>query len=494
MPEPTTEMIFEGGGECGALLRRMDWTATPLGPPATWPQELRTLVNIMLGSVQPMLIIWGRERTVLYNDGYAAMCGNRHPQALGRAFSELWFDIWEQIEPIVEAAYAGQGTSMDDIAFTMHRKGYPEETHFAFSYTPVRSGDGRVLGIFCACSETTGEVLMRRRQEQERERFLQVFELTLGAIALLSGPDHVFTLANADYQMLVGHRDVVGKPVREALPEVVNQGFVELLDTVYQSGVAHLGKGTKVQLQREAGGATQQRIVDFLYQPMRNYAGQVDGIFVHAIDVTERVESEQQQSLLRMELGHRMKNQLALIQAIVNQTLRTAPDIASAAKSLGERVQVLAGAHDSLIAGQTGLASVDEIVRKLVRLHDDGAESRFRLLGEPIAVASRPALSLSLILHELSTNAVKYGALSNGEGHVVVQWRQEPGSEGERFVLEWQEIGGPAVVLPNAAGSGSRLIRAGLAGTIDGKVTLDFAPEGVRCIVSADLASFQTER
>ncbi|WP_172123614.1 MULTISPECIES: HWE histidine kinase domain-containing protein [unclassified Devosia] len=494
MPLSTNDTILKDGGECGALLRAIDWTVHPLGVPSAWPPELRTLVGVMLGSVQPMLILWGPQHTVLYNDSYAAMCGDRHPEALGRPFQQLWFDIWNEVLPIIDAAYAGRGTSMDDIEFTMHRKGYPEETHFAFSYTPVRNSEGRIVGIFCACQETTSEVLMRRRELQERERFLQVFELTLGAIAVLSGPDHVITVANADYQMLVGRRDIVGKPVSEALPEVVNQGFVELLDEVYRSGVAHLGRGTPVKLQRKPGGAIEQRIIDFLYQPLRDLHGQVDAIFVHAIDVTERIEADQQQSLLRSELGHRMKNQLALVQAIVNQTLRTAPDIPTAAKSLGDRVQVLAGAHDLLIAGETGSATVGEIVRKLVRLHDDGAQSRFRLSGETIEVASRPALSLSLILHELSTNAVKYGALSGGEGYVKVGWGRQDSPEGERFVLDWEEVGGPPVSVPRTVGSGSRLIRAGLAGTIDGKVALEFAPQGVRCTISADLESFQLER
>ena len=494
MSIPSNDTILEDGGECGALLRAVDWSKTPLGPPSEWSPELRTLVGVMLGSVQPMLVLWGPEHTVLYNDGYAAMCGNRHPGALGRPFRELWFDIWDVVQPIIDAAYEGRGTSMDDIQFIMHRKGYPEETHFAFSYTPVRGGEGNIVGIFCACSETTSEVMMRRRELQERERFLQVFELTLGAIALLSGPDHVITVANADYQMLVGRSDIIGKPVREALPEVVNQGYVELLDQVYRSGVAHLGKSTAVKLQRKPGGAIEERIIDFLFQPMRDLHGQVDAIFVHAIDVTDRVEADQQQSLLRSELGHRMKNQLALVQAIVNQTLRTAPDMATAAKSLGERVQVLASAHDLLIAGSTGSATVGEIVRQLVRLHDDAAQTRFRLSGESIEVASRPALSLSLILHELSTNAVKYGALSGGEGHVKVRWGREAGPEGERFLLEWEEVGGPPVTAPATMGSGSRLIRAGLAGTVDSRVALEFAPDGVRCTISADLGSFQLER
>lgn len=162
-PAPTVtsaadDPVFQGGGECGALLRAMDWRTTPLPPPAAWPSSLRTLVAVMLGSQQPMLVVWGRELTTLYNDGYAAMCGARHPGALGGRFDDLWFEIWDQVRPIVEAAYAGRPTRMDDIRFVMTRNGYPEETHFAFSYTPVRDDSGAVAGFFCACTETTEQV------------------------------------------------------------------------------------------------------------------------------------------------------------------------------------------------------------------------------------------------------------------------------------------------------------------------------------------------
>ena len=89
--------FLAGGGVCGALMRALDWSATPLGPPSAWPQALATLVGVALGSRQPMLIVWGKERTTLYNDGYAEMCGARHPAALGRPFDELWHDIWDQV-------------------------------------------------------------------------------------------------------------------------------------------------------------------------------------------------------------------------------------------------------------------------------------------------------------------------------------------------------------------------------------------------------------
>lgn len=158
--------------ECLHLFRHTDWSATPLGHQDGWTPELRTLVNVMLGSLQPMLIVWGPEQTTLYNDGYAEMCGNRHPVAFGRSFHDLWYDIWDQVDPIINAAYAGEGTAMPDITFTMFRNGYPEETHFAFSYTPVRDPWGKVLGMFCACTETTDAVKARREEISQRERFI----------------------------------------------------------------------------------------------------------------------------------------------------------------------------------------------------------------------------------------------------------------------------------------------------------------------------------
>ena len=159
------EAFLAGGGEMGARIRARDWAATPLGPVAAWPVALKTLVAVMLGARQPMFVAWGPERIMLYNDGYGLLCGARHPAALGRPFREVWFDILDDVGPILERAFAGEGSHMDDIAFIMHRNGYPEEAHFAFSYTPVRDESGAVAGMFCACSETTGRVIAERRQE-----------------------------------------------------------------------------------------------------------------------------------------------------------------------------------------------------------------------------------------------------------------------------------------------------------------------------------------
>ena len=156
--------FLAGGGEMGARIRAFDWAGTPLGVPDEWPSALRTLVGVMLGSGQPMFVAWGAGRTMLYNDGYAPLCGLKHPWALGRPFDEVWADILDVVGPIMDRAYAGVPTHMDDIEFTMTaRRGYPEETHFSFSYTPVRDDRGAVAGTFCACAETTDRVFTERR-------------------------------------------------------------------------------------------------------------------------------------------------------------------------------------------------------------------------------------------------------------------------------------------------------------------------------------------
>ncbi|RYD47933.1 MAG: hybrid sensor histidine kinase/response regulator, partial [Sphingomonadales bacterium] len=154
--------FLSADGAMNTLVRGHDWSATPLGTAEHWPTALKTLLGVMIGSPQPMLLVWGAAQTTLYNEGYAAMLGGRHPGALGQAFGDVWFDIWDQVEPILSRAYAGEPTYMSDIEFLMRRNGYLEETHFDFSYTPVRDEAGAVIGMFCVCTETTERVAVEK--------------------------------------------------------------------------------------------------------------------------------------------------------------------------------------------------------------------------------------------------------------------------------------------------------------------------------------------
>lgn len=157
------------GGEMGALMRAHDWSQSPLGPPRNWPPMLHALVDLILTASQPMFIVWGPARTLFYNDAYAEILASKHP-ALGVPFDEVWEEIWEEdLAPIVEQAYAGVALHMDDIRLMMMRKGYLEETHFSFSYTPVRNSDGEVQGFLCPCAEITEQVLEERRARVRME-------------------------------------------------------------------------------------------------------------------------------------------------------------------------------------------------------------------------------------------------------------------------------------------------------------------------------------
>src|SRR6185437_5200093 len=162
--------VLAGGGEMGALMRALDWAATPLGPVEGWPQALKTCVRLMLTSRQPMWLGWGPELTFLYNDPYRSIVGGKHPQALGQPTAVVWREIWADNGPRIQSALGGdEGTYDEALLLIMERYGYPEETYYTFSYSPIPDDAGRVAGIFCANSDDTRRVISERQLMLLRE-------------------------------------------------------------------------------------------------------------------------------------------------------------------------------------------------------------------------------------------------------------------------------------------------------------------------------------
>jgi len=282
--------FLSGGGRTGELIRLFDWRTNPLGPPESWPQSLRSALSICLYSSFPTAIYWGPDFRLLYNDAWSIIPGERHPWALGRPAKEVWSDIWHVVGPQFENVVAtGEGFSAFDEMLPMIRGGSQQETYWNYSISPIRGEDGEVAGIFNQGNETTQIVLARRRAQQEIARLSLMFEQAPGATAILRGPRHVFEIANPAYLQLVGRNDILGKSVDQALPEVASQGFIELLDTVYQSGVPYAGRAIPVVLDRS--GIREQRHLDFVYQPISDGAGDRYGIFVQATDVTDTIRA-----------------------------------------------------------------------------------------------------------------------------------------------------------------------------------------------------------
>src|SRR6185437_8226748 len=162
--QKTSLDFLSGGGEMGALMRGFAWAKTQLGRPETWPQSLKTAVRIMLTSRQPIWIGWGRELTVLYNDPYRSIIGGKHPWALGRPTEVVWQEIWGEIRPMLDTAMTGiEGTYVEAQLLIMERHGYPEETYYTFSYSPIPDDDGSAGGIICANTDDTQRVIGERQ-------------------------------------------------------------------------------------------------------------------------------------------------------------------------------------------------------------------------------------------------------------------------------------------------------------------------------------------
>jgi PAS domain S-box-containing protein len=240
------------------------------------------------------------------------------------------------------------------------------------------------------------------------------------------------------------------------------------------------------------------RLVGILYVLDGNPRDWSAGEIAFAREVAERawsgltrVETDEQQRILNRELSHRLKNTLAIVQAIASQTLRNVTDVDAAKEALAARLIALGKAHDILLAGVHESAEMEAVMRGALSIHDDRQPGRFHLSGPSITLGAKAALSLALMLHELATNAVKYGALSVPDGRVMLAWTLEPGVGGPIVTLSWTEADGPLVTPPARKGFGSRLIERGLVGAVGGTISLDYAPTGLVCRVVAPLAGFQ---
>lgn len=299
----------------GERIRAFDWASHPMGPPQGWPEALRMALSLCLSSNFPTAVYWGRELHVLYNDAWSVIPAEKHPAILGMPAREAWSDIWSIVGPQFERVLdTGEGVALYDQMLPMVRGGRPTETWWNYSFTAIRHASHEVGGVFNQGHEITEIVVARREREEELKRWREYFRQAPAGVALLRGPDHVFEFVNESYARLIGHRDVLGRRVAEALPEVADQGFPRLLDQVYASGEPYVGAGVPVKLQR-GGDTPDDRVLDFVYEPVRDAQGRVDGIFVLITDVTDRARAENALRLANWQLGEERARLAATIDA-----------------------------------------------------------------------------------------------------------------------------------------------------------------------------------
>ncbi len=287
--------FLAGDGEMAKRIRGYDWASTPLGVPESWPAPLRTTVRMALSTGHPVLIMWGPELICIYNDAFRASLGSdKHPCILGSSGRKAWAETWPIIGADLERVLAGGApTWQENQLVPIERNGQLEDVYWTYSYAGIEddaspNGTG---GVLVLVAETTAHVRAVERATSELQKLGRLFQDAPVFIAVVAGRDYRFELANPAYERMVG-REVIGRTVAEAFPEVIEQGYVQILDSVYNSGQPYIAQGAKIEF-TQADGRLDERRIDFVYQPTRDSDGAVDGIFVVGVDVTERASAEQ---------------------------------------------------------------------------------------------------------------------------------------------------------------------------------------------------------
>ena len=279
--------FLEGGGETAALIAARDWSSLSIGPLLAWPQSLKTTLSIVLHSPIPMVLLWGADGIMLYNDSYSVFAGGRHPKLLGSKVREGWPEVADFNDNVMRTGLAGKTLAYRDQELTLYRKGVAEQVWMNLDYSPVYDESGHPAGVLAIVVETTERVLAERHMAVEHQRLIDMCEQAPGMMAMFEGPKHKYILANAAHRRLVGKEELIGRSVSEVHPELVPQGIVDRLDEVFKSGTPYRADGVPVRLQHPAERAMEERILNVIYQPVRDSAGKVTGIFFEGFDVTD---------------------------------------------------------------------------------------------------------------------------------------------------------------------------------------------------------------
>lgn len=349
MPE-----FLSDGGEAGALMRSLDWSRSPLGPPCSWPQSLRSVVSLMLGSKFPMFVAWGPELGFLYNDAYALILGAKHPQAMGKCFETIWKEIWSDVGPLAQRALQGEATWLEDLPLVMNRKGFDEQTWFTFSYSPVRGDDGRIAGMFCAVAETTEKVIAQRRVAEEKRTLEQRVAQALAdkkvyadivestdAFVQMADPEFNFLAINKasadEFERIFGVRPKVGDNMLALLADKPEHRSA--VESVWSRALA----GEEfTEIAAFGDPALDRRHYEMKYNSLRDERGRVLAAYQFVYDVTDRIRGQERlrdaEEALRQSqkmeavgqlvagLAHDFNNVLGAVVAAFDMILRRGDD------------------------------------------------------------------------------------------------------------------------------------------------------------------------
>ena len=464
--------------------------------------------SLFAGSPNPYVVVDRNLVIAWMNDAYLAATMRRREDIIGKPMFEAFpsepgsesFRLLD--ESFERVLLTGERDEIALIRYDIaNQHGELETRYWSATHTPVNDAAGTTAYILQHTVDVTELHSLRRSRDEagvvqradaiqarnrdladERDRFRRMFEQAPGFVAVVGGSRHVFLMANAAYRRLIGERELIGKPVADAMPEIVEQGFIDLLDRVREQGKVYIGEREPIMLRSEGSDTLSRRYLTFVYQPIFD-AGQVTAIFVQGYDVTDEVQAAEAQKLLINELNHRVKNTLAIVQGLAAQSFRNLEGAGQGLAAFDARLNALAAAHSLLTESNWEAARLESTICSAITATLGSEAQRVTLAGPSLSLPPQTTVSLAMLVHELSTNALKHGALSNTSGTIDVRWLVSDESGERELQIDWRESGGPTVEVPTRRGFGTRLIERGLSTEGGARANIDFNPAGLHCTI-----------
>jgi PAS domain S-box-containing protein len=467
--------FLAGGGEMGARIRAHDWRATPLGAPETWPVSLRTVVAMMLRNPEPVFVAWGPEQVSLYNDACIPFIVEPlHPAALGGPFTEAWRHHASDLQDIIRKLVAGESDQVVRPVPVDSDADGPLRW-FALTWIPLLDDHGAPAGFQVSAHERSAPISTDSAKNAPIDGTASLFRSIIDNMdqaTWLADPSgsvywyskRFFEVTGADPEMVRGwgwrhlhHPDHIER-VLERLPKHVESGepWEDIFPMRCRDGDYRWFLSRAVAI--------------------RDQHGSVVTWFGSNTDITERYEAEEREKLLAREVDHRAKNMLAVVQSIVLLTSERDPDALRSA--VVNRIQALARAHTLLASSRWEGVDFRRLVEEELAPFMAGVLPQAFMQGPSLVLRPDAAQALAMILHELATNAVKYGALGAPSGRVRVQWSVQRDG---RLRLLWRESGGRPVSPPKTHGFGSTVISTIVQRQLRGDLSMDWAAKGLFC-------------
>lgn len=487
--------MLAGRGDMGCRVASHPWASTPLGEPGVWPQSLRSSLDICLALGPPAGLFWGADFIFFYNDALRGLIGDKHPGSLGRRGPEVFPEIWRTVGPMLRhVRETGEAIGDKDQPLVLNRRGVLEECYFDYTFSAIRRKNGAVGGIFILAFETTERVLAERGLRESEARYrafvhatsnslyrmnadgTKLLEVTGSLLQPHSAADEPKPIPSEDYV----HPDDRGQ-VQAAWSEAVRTG------TPYEMEF----RGRRLN---GSFGWMLSRAV-----PVRNEQGHVIEWLGSVTDIARRKRAQEANEVLIAELQHRTRNLLAVVRSISRQILKSCTTPKDFADRLDDRLGALSRVQ-GLLSRVNGIAvSVDELVRlELTALGAEENDQRITIHGPQVPLPYAVVQTLALALHELSTNALKYGALAVPHGALKISWRVHPGPhDQDHLALEWVEHGivkARKTTRSARQGYGRELIERALPYQLNAHTSFTLSDEGVICSIDVPLVDFKTER